>query len=167
MTQGSSGLVITTPSEQELVMTRVFEAPRHLVFDAYTKCEYLERWFGGPREWSLAVCEVDLRPGGAWRFVLRNQDGNEMPMKGEYLEVVRPERLVSTESFDEEMVGWRAEDGPSINTVTFEEHEGKTTMTITVLYKSKELRDLAVQSPMEEGLAAGFERLAEFLETLT
>ena len=165
MTQQNSRLVVTTPSDRELVITRVFDAPREMVFDAYTKPEYLKRWFGGPREWRLETCEVDLRPGGSWRFVLRNDNGNEMPMKGEYLEVERPSRLVSTESFDEEMVGWRAEDGPTINTVTFEESDGKTTMTITVLYKSKELRDAAVQSPMEEGLAVGLERLDEFLQS--
>src|SRR5487761_182445 len=93
-------LKVTTPTEREIVLTRVFDAPRNLVFDAYTKPELLKRWFG-PRGWSLAVCEVDLKVGGAWRFVVRGPNGADMGMGSIYREIVPSERLVSTESFDD------------------------------------------------------------------
>ena len=89
-------LQVTTPSERELVMTRVFDAPRNLVFDALTKPELIRRWYG-PRGWSLAVCEIDLRVDGAWRFVSRRPDGKEIGQRGVYREIVRPERIVNTE----------------------------------------------------------------------
>jgi len=93
-------LQVTTPTEREIVMTRVFDAPRSLVFDALTKPELLKRWFG-PRGWSLGVCEVDLKVGGTWRFVWRGPDGTEWGMHGAYREIVPPERLVHTETFDD------------------------------------------------------------------
>src|SRR5258708_8806611 len=92
-------LKVTTPTEREVVMTRVFDAPRRLVFDALTKPELFKRWFG-PRGWSLAVCETDLKAGGAWRWVLRGPDGTNMGMRGVYQEIVPPERLVRTANFD-------------------------------------------------------------------
>jgi len=159
----SKGLTVTLPSDLEIVMTRVFDAPRHLVFDAWTKPEHLKRWFG-PRGWTMPVCEIDLRPGGPWRFFMRKDDGSEMGMYGEYREVVPPERLVSTEFFEgaefEEM------GGGTINTLTFEERGGQTTMTTTVLYKSREARDAVLQTGMEDGVAESFDRLAELLQTL-
>src|SRR6202049_1212028 len=93
-------LKVTLPSEREIVLTRVFNAPRQMIYDAWTKPELLKRWFG-PRGWSLVVCEVDLRVGGAWRFVLRGPDGAEMGMRGVYREIVPPERVVDTETFDD------------------------------------------------------------------
>src|ERR1700737_1862387 len=93
-------LNVTTPSDREIVMTRVFDAPRALVFDAFTQPELLKRWFG-PRGWSLVVCEVDYRVGGGFRFVLRGPDGSEMGMRGVYREILRPERSVHAESFDD------------------------------------------------------------------
>src|SRR4029077_5763186 len=93
-------LEVTTPTESEIVLTRVFDAPRSLVFDAFTRPELLRRWFG-PRGWSLVVCEVDLRVGGTWRFVLRGPDGKDMGMRGVYREIVAPDRSVHTESFDD------------------------------------------------------------------
>ena len=93
-------LKVTTPSDREIVLTRVFDAPRRLVFDALTQPELLKRWFG-PRGWSMAVCEVDLKVGGAFRFVLRGPDGTEMGMRGVYREIVPPERSVHVESFDD------------------------------------------------------------------
>lgn len=165
MPQGSgTGLVVTTPSDREIVMTRVFDAPRQLVFDAWTKPEHLVQWFGRRGD-EMTVCEVDLRVGGAYRFVWRLREGGEMGMGGVYREVVPPERLVSTEVFEgeyfEQMGG-----GSTINTLTFEERDGKTTMTITSLYGSREARDAAIQTGMEEGAAEGFDRLAELLQTL-
>src|SRR5215831_18353622 len=92
-------LKVTTPTDREIVMTRVFDAPRHMVFEALTKPELLKRWFG-PRGWTLPVCEIDLRVGGAWRFVLHGPDGRDIGMRGVYKEIVPPERLVHSESFD-------------------------------------------------------------------
>jgi len=143
------------------MMTRSFDAPRSLVFDAHTKPEHLVHWFG-PRGHTLSVCTVDLRPEGAWRFVLREPDGREMGMKGVYREIVRPARLVYTEIFDdfEEMAG------ESIVTTIFEELDGKTKVTSTSVYRSKEIRDAVVQSGMEYGAAETYDRLAEYLATV-
>jgi uncharacterized protein YndB with AHSA1/START domain len=153
---------IAMPSEVEIAVTRVFHAPAQLVFDAWTKPEHLKRWFTG-RVAVLTVCEVDLRVGGTWRFVSRMNDV-EMGMYGEYLEVEAPHRLVSTENFDEpyfEVMG-----GGTVNTMTLNELDGATTMMLTVRYKSKEARDSALATPMEEGMNEGFDLLAELLETL-
>ncbi len=151
-------LKVTTPTEREIVLTRVFDAPRNLVFDAYTKPELLKRWFG-PRGWSLAVCEVDLKVGGAWRFVVRGPNGADMGMGGVYREIVPSERLVSTESFDDYP-------GESLNTLILSEKEGKTLLTCTILYQSKEIRDAVVNSGMEHGAAESFDKLAEYLTSI-
>jgi len=148
-------LKVTTPSEREIVMTRVFVAPRDLVYDALTKPELLKRWFG-PRGWSLDVCEVDLRVGGAWRFVLHGPNGAKMGMYGVYRELARPDRTVHTESMDDYP-------GESLVTCDLVEHDGKTTLTGTVLYESQLIRDLVVKSGMEHGAAETYDKLAEFL----
>lgn len=142
-------------------MTRDFKAPRRLVFDAYTKPELLKRWFNGPEGWSLVTCEVDLRVDGAYRFVWRGPDGNDMGLGGVYREVVAPERLVSTEIFDEDWTG-----GETHVTAVFVERDGTTTFTMNVLYATQEARDGAMCSGMEQGVAYGFDRLAELLATL-
>lgn len=134
-------LQITTPSEREIAMTRVFDAPRELVFDAWTKPELLKRWLGVRNGWSLEVCEVDLKVGGAFRFVWRGPDGAEMGMGGVYREIVRPERLVSTERFDDP---WY--EGEALDTIELVEQDGKTTATTTVLYESHEIRDAVLES---------------------
>ena len=148
-------LKVTTPTDREIVLTRVFAAPRHLVWDAFTKPELLKRWFG-PRGWSLLVCEVDLRVGGGFRFVLRGPDGQEMGMRGVYREIVPPERSVHMESFDDYP-------GESQVTAVMVEAGGKTTLTVTVLYPSKEIRDAVIQSGMEHGAAESYDKLAELL----
>ena len=148
-------LQVTTPTDREIVMTRVFDAPRHLVFDAFTKPELLKRWFG-PRGWSLVVCEVDLRVGGGFRFVLRGPEGKEMGMRGVYREIVPPERSVHMESFDDYP-------GESQVTAVFVEQGGRTTLTATVLYPSKEIRDMVIKSGMEHGAAESYDKLAEVL----
>ena len=149
------GLIVTTPTDREIVMTRVFDARRRLVFDALTKPELLKRWFG-PRGWSLVVCEADLKVGGAWRWVLRGPDGRDMGMRGVYQEIKPPERLVSTESFDDYP-------GESLNTLILSEEDGKTTFTITVRYASQEIRDAVIKSGMEHGAAECYDKLAEML----
>jgi len=149
-------LKVTTPTEREIVMTRVFDAPRSLVFDALTKPELLKRWFG-PRGWSLVVCEVDLKVGGTWRFVVRGPDGTDMGMRGVYRVIVPPERLVHTETFDDFP-------GESLVTTVLIERGGKTTLTATVLYPSQEIRDAVIKSGMEHGAAESHDKLAELLD---
>jgi len=148
-------LKVTLPTDREITMTRVFDAPREMVFDAFYKPELLKRWFG-PRGWSLAVCEVDQRVGGGFRFILRGPDGKEMGMRGAYREIVRPSRSVHMESFDDYP-------GESQVTAEFVEREGKTTLTVTVLYPSKEVRDVVLRSGMEHGAAESYDRLAEMM----
>jgi uncharacterized protein YndB with AHSA1/START domain len=148
-------LKVTTAGDREIVMTRVFDAPRPLVFAAFTRPELLKRWFG-PRGWSLVVCEVDLKVGGTFRFVLRGPDGAEIGMRGVYRELVPPERSVHMESFDQFP-------GESQVTTVLVEQGGKTTLTATVLYPSQEVRDAVVKSGMEHGAAESYDRLAELL----
>jgi uncharacterized protein YndB with AHSA1/START domain len=152
-------LKVTTPTDCEIVMTRVFDAPRHLVWDAFTKPELLRRWFG-PRGWSLVVCEVDLRVGGGFRFVLRGPDGRDMGMRGVYREITPPERSVHMESFDDYP-------GESQVTGVMVEEGGKTTLTVTVLYPSREVRDIVLQTGMEHGAAESYDKLAELLAATT
>jgi uncharacterized protein YndB with AHSA1/START domain len=153
--KNTATLKVTLPTDREIVLTRVFDAPRDLIYDAWTKPEILMRWFG-PRGWSLDVCEVDLRVGGKWRFVLRGPDGKEMGMGGVYRELVPPERDVHTESFDDFP-------GESLVTGVLVEHGGKTTMTGTILYPSREIRDAVLKSGMEHGAAETYDKLAEML----
>jgi uncharacterized protein YndB with AHSA1/START domain len=154
----SGKLQVTTPSEREIVMTRVFDAPRSLVFDAWTKPELLKRWLGVRGGWTFAVCEVDLRVGGTYRFVWRGPTGTEMGMGGVYQEILRPERIVATEKFDE---AWY--EGEALDTMTFLERDGKTTATTTVRYASREVRDAVLKSPMDRGVAESYDKLAEVL----
>ena len=151
-------LQVTTPSEREIAMTRVFDAPRSLVFDAWTKPELLKRWLGVRGGWTFAVCEVDLRVGGSYRFVWRGPTGAEMGMGGVYREIVRPERLVATEKFDDP---WY--EGDALDTTTFVERGGKTTATTTVLYASRAVRDAVLQTPMLTGVAESYDKMAEVL----
>jgi uncharacterized protein (TIGR03086 family) len=139
-------------------MTRLFDAPRRLVFDALTRPDLLKRWFFGPPGWSLVVCEVDLKVGGAYRYVWRGPDGTNMGARGVYREVVPPERLAHSESFDE---SWYP--GEALVTTVLAAQDDKTTLTSTILYESREARDAALKSGMEEGVAAGYDRLAEML----
>jgi uncharacterized protein YndB with AHSA1/START domain len=151
-------LQVTTPSDREIRMTRVFDAPRGLVFDCWTKPELLKRWLTGPPGWSFVVCEVDLRVGGSYRFEWRNQSGTEMGMGGVYREILPPERIVHTELFDEDWTG-----GETVSTLVLTEQGGKTTATNTVLYASKAARDGALGSGMERGMAHSYDNLADLL----
>jgi len=164
MTQGSpGGLAVTTPSELEIVMTRAFDAPRALLFDALTKPEHIRRWLGRRGD-VMTVCEVDLRVGGKWRYVWTLREGGEMGMSGEFLQIVVPELLVTTEAFDEpyfEVMG-----AGTVNTLRLEEREGRTFLTTTVRYKSRQARDAALGTGMETGAAESYDRLAELLRTL-
>ncbi len=150
---------VSTPTDREVLVERDFHAPRELVFEAFTKPELVRRWLLGPDGWTMPVCEIDLRPGGAYRYVWRKEaTGMEMGMGGVFREVVRPERLVATEKFDD---AWYP--GEAVDTTTFEEKAGITKVTLTVLYESKEARDTASRSGMERGMAAGYDRLEPIL----
>ena len=159
----TGALQVTTPTDREIVMTRAFDAPRRLVFDAMSKPELLRRWLLGPPGWTMVVCENDLKVGGAFRHVWRGPDGQEMAMRGVYREVVAPERVVRTESFD---FGCDAQSGEQLGTAVLTEQGGRTTLTLTLLYPSKEARDGAIASGMEHGVAAGYNRLAELLASI-
>lgn len=152
-------LQVSTPSEREIALTRSFNAPRRLVFDALTKPELLKRWMSGPPGWAFAVCDIDLRVGGEYRFVWSKSGGIQMGVRGVYREIVAPEKVSNTERFDEP---WYP--GEAMVTNSLAETDGKTTLTLSVMYESKEARDIALQSAMEQGVAMGFDRLAEIVE---
>jgi len=150
---------IKTNGDREIVMTRVFDAPRNLVFDAFTRPELLKQWLLGPPGWSMPVCEVDLRIGGRYRYVWRRDtDGTDMGCGGVYREIVPPERLVHTEQFDNP---WYP--GESLITTVLDEQRGKTTLTTTMLYESRDARNGIRKSGKESGVAASYDRLAELL----
>jgi len=156
----SGTLKVAAHSDREIKITRSFNAPRQLVWDAHTKPELLKKWLFGPDGWSLAVCNIDLRVGGRFRYVWRNQGGHEMAMGGEYREIKPPEKIVSTEEFDDP---WYP--GVGVGTLVLTEKDGKTTLTQTVQYESKEARDAVLKSPMEQGLAMGYDRLDKLVTT--
>jgi uncharacterized protein YndB with AHSA1/START domain len=154
-------LNLTTPTDREIVMTRIFLAPRSLVFEAHTKPELLKRWLHGPGGWLLTVCEIDLKVCGKYRYVWRHDDGRLMGMGGTYREIVPPERIVTTELFDEDWTG-----GETLGTLVLTERDGKTTLTNTMLYASKEARDNVLKSGMEHGVEASYVRLDGLLATI-
>lgn len=143
-----------TPTDTEVVITRVVDAPRRIVFDAWTVPRHVSRWMLGPAGWTMPVCEIDLRPGGSWRYVWRKGDGAEMEMYGTFREVAPPERYVATES-------WGPEWPETVNTLVLTEAGGRTTMTLTITYPSKEAREAALQTGMKDGMEKSFDRLDE------
>jgi uncharacterized protein YndB with AHSA1/START domain len=147
------------PSEREIVITRVFDAPRSLVFKAYTKPEHVSRWYG-LHGLTFVVCEIDLRVGGRWRYVLRDAEGQQFGFSGEYREIMPPERLVYTEGF-EGMPGHEY-----LVTLTLAEESGRTTFRSHLLYQSKADRDGHIASGMEAGMRVTLDRLEELLEGL-
>jgi uncharacterized protein YndB with AHSA1/START domain len=156
-----SKLQITLPSDREILLTRVFAAPRRLIFEAISHPEHIVRWWG-PHGSTLTVVVMDMRPGGSWRFVLKGPDGQEHPFKGVYREIVPPERVVQTFIYDVEGI----RDHEALETLTLTEHEGKTTLTVNVLHKTKEARDGHLQSGMEAGAGQTYDRLEELLGTM-
>src|SRR6266700_612304 len=152
-------LKLTTPGDRELVMTRVFDAPRQLVFDAHTEPELVRRWLLGPPGWSMPVCEIDLRMGGKYRYVWQHdRDGTKMGMWGVYRDFVALNETATTEKFDE---AWYP--GEALGTLVLVEQGGKTTLTYTMRYESRAARDAVIKSNMESGVAASYDRLAELL----
>ena len=153
-------LKLTTRGDREIVITRAFDAPRKLVFDAFTQPELVKQWLLGPDGWSMPVCEIDLKVGGKYRYVWRrDKDGTEMGMGGVYREIVAPERVVATEKFDQ---SWYP--GEAVGTFVLVEQAGKTTLTQTILYESRDARDGVLKSGMEKGIVASYDRLAKLLE---
>ena len=150
---------LSTSSEREIVMTRAFDAPCHLVFDALTMSELIKRWLLGPPGWSMPVCEVDLKVGGSYRYVWRrDNDGTDMGMGGIFREIMAPKRLVQTEKFDQ---SWYP--GEALATAVLVEQKGRTTLTTTVRYESQAARDGILKTGMERGVAASYDRLDELL----
>jgi uncharacterized protein YndB with AHSA1/START domain len=156
----SDSFKVTTPSDQEIRMTRLFNAPRHLVFDAMTKPEHVKQWWGRLGEgYSVPVCEIDLRVGGAWRFVNRHPEG-EAAFYGEYREIAPPSRLVFTEIFEP------FPDAVSVVTAEFTEEGGKTRLTATVRYSSQDVRDMVIASGMSRGAGISYDRLEDLVAAL-
>ena len=154
----SNKLTVETPTDREIVMRRTFNAPRDLVFEAHTSCGHMSKWWG-PRRYEIADCEIDFREGGAWRIVHR-AEGEEHVFRGEYREIVRPERVTWT--FE-----WLGAPGSiAVETLALEETDGKTTITVTSVYDSVETRNAVLQSGMEEGAAETWDRLDEYLQDL-
>ena len=147
---------VTTPSDREIRMTRLFDAPRHLVFDAMSRPEHITQWWGRLGEgYSVPVCEVDLRPGGKWRFSNRTPKGDLATFYGVYREVAPPERVVFTEIFEP------FPDAESVVTALLTEEDGKTRLTATVIYPSVEIRDMVLQTGMARGAAISYDRLED------
>lgn len=154
-------LKLTTSGDRAVVMTRVFDAPRSLVWDAHTRPDLVRRWLTGPPGWSMVVCQIDLKVGGAYRYVWRGPDGVEMGMGGVHREIAAPERLVCTQLFDQDWTG-----GEAVGTLVLTERDGKTTVMNTVVYSSREARDGALRTPMEQGVAASYDLLEEVLASI-
>ena len=147
---------VTTPSDREIVLTRLFDAPRHLVFEAMSRPEHIKQWWGNLGEgYAVPVCEVDLRVGGKWRFVNRTPKGEMAAFYGVYREIAPPERVVFTEIFEP------FPDAESVVTSVLTEEQGKTRLTATCLYPSVEVRDMVLQTGMEKGAALSYDRLDE------
>jgi len=151
----------TTPSDTEITLTRLFDAPRDLVWEAMTKPEHVRRWWGCLDErYSVPVCEIDLRVGGTWRFVGRGPEGDFPAFFGEYLEIDRPGRLVYTEIFEP------FPDAASVVTQRLDEEQGKTRLTVTARYDSRQTRDIVLGTGMEKGAAVSYDRLEDVVAAL-
>jgi uncharacterized protein YndB with AHSA1/START domain len=149
----------TTPSDVEVAVTRTFDAPQELVFDAFTKPEHVVHWMLGPEGWTMPVCEIDLRPGGRWHMVWRRADGTEMAMTGEYQEVTPHSRTVQTES-------WGPEWPTTVNTTEFIGEGDRTTVVQTMRFPSQEAREKATETGMKDGADISYDRLATYLASL-
>ncbi|WP_019904609.1 SRPBCC domain-containing protein [Methylobacterium sp. 77] len=154
----TSKLDLTLAGDREIVLARRFQAPRALVFRAFTEPALVGRWLLGPPGWTMPVCEIDLRVGGVFRYVWRHTDGREMGLGGAFREIVPNERLVHTELFDADWTG-----GETLVTTTFAESAGTTSARIAILYSSREARDTAARSGMETGMDASYVQLDKVL----
>jgi uncharacterized protein YndB with AHSA1/START domain len=162
----SSGTAtVTLPNEEQILITREFAAPKHLVYRAFTTPDLVKRWWNAKRG-EMTVAEIDLRVGGKWRYAMVTEDGFEVAFHGEYREIVPEERIVSTEVYEGVP---QPEDGPeqgTLNTATFAEAAGRTTLTILVEAPSKEVRDAIIESGMEAGMQDAMDLLEEVAVSL-
>lgn len=155
----TSTLTVTTPSECEIRVSRKFDAPHALVFDFHTKPEYVKRWLLGPPGWTMPVCEIDLSVGGKYRYRWRSDaDGREFGVQGQFLEVVSPERIVNIETME-------GMPGETTVTMTFEDSDGGTLLTVNMLFDSRQTRDIALETGMTDGMAMSYDRLQEDLNS--
>ena len=152
------GARVTLPSDREIVITREFDAPRTVVFDAWTKAEHVTQWWD-PNRVPLAVCEIDLRPDGAFRFVNQGPDGRQHPFTGTYRDIVSPERLVFTTRIS-------PSGAESVGTLVFTEHEGRTTLTMTIACQSMADRDALLEMRIDVGTTRTLDNLEEYLGTI-
>jgi uncharacterized protein YndB with AHSA1/START domain len=154
--------IVTLPNDRDVVVVRAFNAPRELVFDAWTKPALVQRWLLGPPGWTMPVCEMDVRPGGKYRWRWRSDDnGAEFGFSGEFREVVRPSRIVHVERYEPGEVG--GEMGEALVTTELSEKNGVTTHTMTIRYESKEVRDAALKTGMTDGMEMSYQKLDELL----
>ena len=161
MENAFANLELSTPSDREIRITRLFDAPRAMVFECYTRPELLKRWLGVQNGWTLEECEIDLTVGGGFRYLWRGPGGMEMGMRGVYKEINMPERIVSTERFDQ---SWYA--GEAEGMVTFVERDRQTTATTRILYGSRGIRDSVLKTPMADGMERGYRQLDGLLTRL-
>jgi uncharacterized protein YndB with AHSA1/START domain len=165
MTVSSGTAMVTLPTEEQILITREFDAPKHLVWQAFTTPELVKRWWNAKRG-EMTVAEIDLQVGGKWRYVMVTADGFEVGVHGEYREIVPGERIVSTETYEGVPPEVSEEDATTINTASFEEADGRTTLTILVQASSKESRDAIIASGMEDGLQDALDLLEEVSASL-
>ena len=162
----SSGTAsVTLPADDQILVTRQFDAPRRLVWEAWTTPELVKRWWHA-RRGEVTVAEIDLRVGGRWRSVMIANDGTEVAFHGEYREIVPTERIVSTEVFEGLPEGMDPEEHASLNTLTFTEADGRTTLAMLLQYVSKADRDAVIASGMEAGLQDALDLLEEVAASL-
>lgn len=157
----AAGLEIAASGDREIIMTRAFDAPRSLVWKALTTPELVQRWLLGPAGWTMPVCEIDLRVGGAIRYEWQKESGPRMGMRGVFRAIEAPARMVATELWDDP---WFP--GEALDTTELTERGGVTTVTMTVQYESREARDAVMRTPMAEGMGAGYDRLEQLLHSL-
>jgi uncharacterized protein YndB with AHSA1/START domain len=154
-----SSVVVTTPSDRQIRVERTFDAPPELVFAYHTKCEYVRKWLLGPPGWSMPECQIDLRVGGSYRYVWRNdENGREFGVQGKFREIVAPKRIVNVETMD-------GVPGKAECTAAFENRGSGTAFSITIQFDSKEHRDGALQSGMTDGMSMSYDRLDEVVAT--
>jgi uncharacterized protein YndB with AHSA1/START domain len=160
--RSSGSAKVTLPTDDQILITREFDAPKHLVYRAYTTPDLVKRWWNAKRG-EVTIAEIDLRVGGAWRSVMVTESGQEVGFHGEYREIVPNERIVSTEVYEGAPGG---DEGAVLNTVTFAGRDGRTTLTVLVQAPSKEIRDAIIESGMEAGMQDAYDLLEEVARSL-
>ena len=156
---------VTLPTDEQILITREFDAPKHLVYKAWTTPELVKRWWSG-RRGAVTLAEIDLRVGGQWRYVMTANEGFEVAFHGEFREIVENERLVNTEIYEMPGAPPLAPEDEPVNIITFTEEDGRTTLSVLVQTKSKELRDMIVDSGMEAGMQESMDALEEVAVSL-